>query len=91
MYRLLRRRRPRANTGVFEKVQAVELNLDVLDIEQVLLLHVRRFEDGDTANRKGSAAGDLGEGGGPDNGDLVAVPGADLDDGQGGCQAGRDC
>ena len=76
--------RPLADTvGVPEVVHAVELDLDVLHLVLVLVLVVHGLEDGNAADREGRAAGDLGEGGGPDDGDLVAVPGADLDYDQG--------
>ncbi len=70
-------------TGVLVVIDAVELDLDVLDLPLLLVLVVRALDDADAADGEGAAAGDLGKGGGPDKGDLVAVPGADLDDDQG--------
>jgi len=49
----------------------------------VLALVIHRLENGDAADWEGSATRDLGKGDGPDEGDLVAVPGADLDYHQG--------
>jgi hypothetical protein len=60
---------------VLEVVDVVELNIDALDEPLAgLLLGV---EDGDSADTVGSDGG-LGEGGGPDEGDLLAVEGANL-------------
>jgi len=69
--------------SVLVVVDAVELDLDVLDLPRLLLLVERALEDGDAADGQGRATGDLSEGGGPDEGDLLAVPGADLDNDQG--------
>jgi len=67
-------------TSVLVVVDAVELDLDVLDLPLLLAFVIDTLHDGDAAHGEGTAAGDLGEGGGPDEGDLIAVPGADLDD-----------
>jgi hypothetical protein len=62
---------------VLEVVDVVELNIDALDEPLAgLLLGV---EDGDSADTVGGDGG-LGESGGPDEGDLLAVEGANLVD-----------
>jgi len=60
---------------VLEVVDVVELNIDALDEPLAALL--LGVEDGDSADTVGGDGG-LGEGGGPDEGDLLAVEGANL-------------
>jgi len=54
-------------TDVLDVVRA-ELNIDALDEPVATLLD--GVENGDAADAEGSAVGDLGEGGGPDEADL---------------------
>jgi hypothetical protein len=79
-----RRRRRRAGDGTAGGEEVLDaVHLDVEPLELPLALVLRGRDDGDTADLLLLDGGVLLEGGVPDEGDLVAVPGANTLDNEG--------